>query len=104
MAFVEIDAAAMREIQIFLLKSPTPVMFFLPGDVAADLIPMGRTDAECTIAFLPCKGAVTGFVMNPFRGNRLDVANHIGEAGGGVQTKEEMNMIGHAADSLGNGA
>ena len=92
----------MQEFQIFLLKGPFPMMFLLPADVAADVFAVGRADAECAIAFLPCKGAVTGLVMNPLRGNRLDVANHIGEAGGGFQPEKEVNMIGHTADSLGN--
>ena len=52
-AIVEIDSAPMQEFQIFLLKSPFPMMFLLPGDVAAYAFAVGRTDAECAIAFLP---------------------------------------------------
>lgn len=55
----------MQKFQIFLLKSPFSMMLFLPVDVAADVFAVGRTDAERTIAFLPCKSAVTGLIMNP---------------------------------------
>ncbi len=102
MALVEFNAAAMQEFQVFLLKSPAPVMFLLPGDKAAEVLAVGRTDAECAVAFLPCEGAVADFIMHPFRGNRLDVANHIGEAGSCFEAEEKVNMIGHAADSHGD--
>ena len=55
----------MQEFQIFLLKGSLPMMLLLPGDVAADAFAVGRADAECSIAFLPCKGAVSGLIMNP---------------------------------------
>ena len=64
-AIVEIDSAAMQEFQISLPKGPFPMMFLLPGDVAAYVFAVGRADAECAIAFLPCKDAVAGLVMNP---------------------------------------
>lgn len=102
MALVEIDAAAMQELQIFLLKGPFPMMLLLSGDVATDVFAVGRADTECAITFLPCKGAVAGLVMHPFRGNRLNVANHIGEAGSGFEAEQEVNMISHAAYSLGD--
>jgi hypothetical protein len=104
MAHIEIDAAAMQQLQIFLLKGLVTVMLLLPGDLAADCFAVGRADAECAIAFLPCKATIAGLVMNPLRGDGLDISNHIGETGGGVQAKEQVNMIGHAADCLGNGA
>jgi hypothetical protein len=91
----------MQEFQIFLLETLFTMMFLLPGDVITDNFAVGRADTECSIAFLPCKGAVVGLVMNPFRGNRLDVANHIGEAGGGFHAKKKMDMISHAAAGLG---
>jgi len=78
------------------------MMFLLAGDVAADCFPAGRADAECAITFLPCKSPVAGSLMNPFRGNRFDVANHIGETGSRGEAKEEMDMIRHAADGFGN--
>ncbi len=90
----------MQELQIFLLKRPFPVMLLLPRDVAADVFAVGRADAECAVTFLPCKGPVAGLIMDPFRGNRFDIANHIGEAGGGIQTEKQVNMIVHAAYSL----
>jgi hypothetical protein len=71
---VEIDTTTMQEFQIFLLKGPIPVMLLLP-----------------------CKGAVVGLIMNPFRGNRLDVANHIGEAGFAVLRRENDVEMGSMA-------
>ena len=55
----------MQEIQVFFLKSSFPMMFLLPDDVAAYVFAVGRADAECSIAFLPCKGAVAGLIMYP---------------------------------------
>ena len=92
----------MQEFQIFLLICPMPVVLFLPGNVALDVFAVRRTDAECAIALLPCKGTVAGLVMNPFRGNHLNVANHIGEPDGGGKAEKEVDMVGDAADSFGN--
>ena len=102
MSLVETNAAELQEFLVFLLKGSFPVMLLLPGDIIADVFAVGRADAERTIALLPCKGPVVALIMNPFRGCRLDIANHIGKAGGSGQAKEEMNMIGHASNSLGN--
>ena len=72
----------MQEFQIFLLERPFPVVLLLPGDVIADVFAMGRADGERAIAYLSCKGAVSRLFMHPFRRDRLNVANHIGEARG----------------------
>ena len=101
-AFVEIDSAALQEFSIFLLKSSFPMMFFLPGDVAFYDFAEGRADGECAVTFLPRERSITSFIMHPFRGNRLDVADDVGKTRGRGQAEEEVNVISHAADGLGN--
>lgn len=102
-ALVEIDTAALQEFEIFLLEGPFPMMFLLPGDIISHDFAMRRADGECAVTFLPRERSITGFIMHPFRGNRLDVANDVGKTRGGGQAEEEMNVISHAADGLGNG-
>ena len=71
-------------------------MFLLSGDVITDDFSVGRADGERAITFLPSKGTILNFVMYPLRRHRLDVAKHVGKAGGSRQAEEDVYMIGHA--------
>lgn len=95
-------AAALQEFEIFLLKCPPPMMFFLPGDVFADGLALRCADSERAVAFLPREGVLAGFLMHPARGNGFHIAHHIREAGRRAQADEEMHMVRDASDGFGH--
>ncbi len=78
-------------------------MLLLAGNITADGVAVGWTDGECAISFLPFECAISDLIMNPLRGNRLDIPHYIGKRSSGVETKENVHMIGHTTDGLGNG-
>ncbi len=71
-------------------------------DVAADGIQEGSADREGSVTFLPGESVVE-IQANPRRGRLLDFANDVGGRLRWFGPGEDVDMIGNASHSQGNG-
>ncbi len=76
----------------------------MSGDVVAHGGALRGSYGEAAVAFLPFKGAVADFIVDPAGGDAFDFAHHIGDAMGGAEADEEVDVISHAADGFGDAA
>jgi hypothetical protein len=85
--------------QFFTERFPL-VVLLLMSDVLLDGLPSGRANRKCRVAFLSGKRWQANLLMNPDRRDFFQFAHDVGQAMGGPQTDEKMDMIGNATDSL----
>lgn len=93
-------ARRFQELHQFLAKRFHAVMLGLVRDVFLHLRPRLRADGEGTVAFLPGKLTQLDLVMHPDGRCLLQLPHEIGKAMGRLQPHEQVNMIGHATDTL----
>lgn len=75
------------------------MMFFLVHHVIIDLAYLAMPVGKSTVAFLPLKFPFyKSFFVDPFRGFALYYLHQIRNGLCGVQTNEEVNMVGHTID------
>ena len=101
-AFIIFGATPTEEIEVFLLKRPCAAMFLLGGNVFTNRRALRSADGEGAITFLPLKGALADFIVDPPGRNTFQLAQDVGEAMGGAQTDEQMHMVGDTADGFGD--
>ena len=78
------------------------MMFLLFCYVIAHRRRLRRTDGERAVSLLPLERPFADFAMHPSGRDRFDLAHDIGKAMRGFQSDEQMHVIGHATDGLGN--
>ena len=93
-------ARRFQELDQLLAKRFHAMMLGLFRDVFLHLRPRRRADGECTVAFLPGKLTQLDLVMHPDGRCLLQLPHEIGKAMGRLQPHEQVNMIGHATDTL----
>ena len=69
------------------------MVFGLPENVASHPVAGPRTHRERRIPFLPGERLKTHLLMNPFRGDMLDLPHDIGGSMHGVQTHQEVDVV-----------
>ena len=100
--FVVFHTSSLEKLDVFFLKGPSPKMLLLSDNVLPHVRAMRRADRKSAVAFLPLKGTQSHLVMYPAGRNALHLAHHLGKTMGGAQTHEDMDMVGHSTDRLGN--
>lgn len=76
------------------------MMLGLVRDVFLHLRPRCRAHRERPIAFLPGELLQPDFLMHPDRRCLLQLPHEIGQTMRGLQSHQQMHMVGHASDSL----
>ena len=76
------------------------MVFLLIGNVCADGGPRRSADGEGGISFLPVEAGAFR-LPDPVRRGFFQLPHEVGEASGRFQGDEKVNVIRHAADSLG---
>jgi len=76
------------------------MMLRLVRDVFLHLWPRRRTHGECAVSFLPRERRLLDLLMNPYGGGFLQLPHEVGEAMRGLQSHQQMHMIGDPADAL----
>ena len=59
------NTATIQELDVFLLKRPMTMMFFLASDVVSNLFALRCTHGECAVAFLPLEDRNPYLVVDP---------------------------------------
>jgi hypothetical protein len=89
----------LEERQKLLLKSHFPMIILLALDVLNGLVQHGHTDSKGTVFGLPAKEAVLRkSIMDPFGRTAFDELQSFGNRESGGQGKEEMDVVGPAAN------
>lgn len=76
------------------------MMLGLVRDVFLHLRSRCRAHRECSVAFLPGELSQPDFLMHPDRRCLLQLSHEIRQTVRGLQSHQQMHMIGHAADTL----
>jgi hypothetical protein len=85
----------------FGLEVTLAMMFRLAADVGGGGIDLCVADGESTVAILPGEEALFAGLVEEARGTALDLAHGGGDVHGCRQRKQEMDVIGCAADGKG---
>src|SRR6266478_1954273 len=80
------------------------MMLLLIGNVTFNGLPRGRADSKCRIPLLPGEGTRTDFVMHPRGGCLFQFPQHVGKGMRCLEPNEQVDVVGHSADTLGKAA
>jgi len=88
MAGIVVNMMFLQERQKFRLEISPPMVFGLVTDVGNCCIPLGNSDRERSVSFLPFKLLVVADLVHPFRRRALDELNRPGDGQCGGQRKQ----------------
>ena len=90
----------LQKINELLTKRLHAVMFGLVRNVFLHLRSCCRAYRECSVALLPCELPQPDLFMHPDRRCFLQFSHEIRQTMRGLQSHQQVHMIGHTADSL----
>ena len=98
-ALVVLNAVCLQEQPVFLLERPLLVMFLLAADVLHRLVDERWADGERAIFLLTGeRGVARVELLHPLAAVGLDGADEVGQRHGLRQRREDVYVVGHAAD------
>ena len=102
---VVLNAVCLKEQSVFLLERPLLVVLLLATDILHRLVDERRADGERAVPLLPCEcGVARGELLHPLAAVGLDGADEVGQRHRLRQRREDVHVVGHAADFYGQPA
>ena len=99
------NAVCLQKQFILLFERPLLVMLCLTADILHRLVDERRADGESAISLLPRESGIARVdLLHPFTAVGLDGADEVGQRHGLRQRREDMHVVGYAANFYGQPA